>query len=258
MHRLKVAPNFLIVDYGGMSISTARGRLIQEVTSPVISTPVPVATGVVIIGRNDVTASSMVCKRGVSFESDLGLRHRANVIPARSFAAPRQLRSIRCHISVPTISLVTSLILTRLDYCNSAPFGLPDVLVSRLQSVQNHCCCSCGLQSTSNCPRHRRPELLSLVAGALVHPLQSRGTGISFAARDIAAVKSDVHLDAGVYDTLQPALSLTSLTGRSTLPSLQLGRPRAFPVSGATVRNEPPTDRPITSALLASAFSVPA
>jgi hypothetical protein len=35
MHRLNVAPIFLIVDYGGMSISTARGRLIPEVTSPV-------------------------------------------------------------------------------------------------------------------------------------------------------------------------------------------------------------------------------
>jgi hypothetical protein len=35
MHRLNVAPIFLFVDYGGMSISTARGRLISEVTSPV-------------------------------------------------------------------------------------------------------------------------------------------------------------------------------------------------------------------------------
>jgi hypothetical protein len=35
MHRLKVAPIFTIVDYGGMSISTARGRLMPEVPSPV-------------------------------------------------------------------------------------------------------------------------------------------------------------------------------------------------------------------------------
>jgi hypothetical protein len=35
MHSLKVTPIFLIVDYGGMSISTARGRLTPEVTSPV-------------------------------------------------------------------------------------------------------------------------------------------------------------------------------------------------------------------------------
>jgi hypothetical protein len=35
MHSLKVTPVFLIVDYGGISISTARGRLTPEVTSPV-------------------------------------------------------------------------------------------------------------------------------------------------------------------------------------------------------------------------------
>jgi hypothetical protein len=35
MHRLKVTPIFLIVDYGGTSISTAMGRLTPEVTSPV-------------------------------------------------------------------------------------------------------------------------------------------------------------------------------------------------------------------------------
>jgi hypothetical protein len=35
MHILKVTPIFLIVDYDGISISTARGRLTPEVTSPV-------------------------------------------------------------------------------------------------------------------------------------------------------------------------------------------------------------------------------
>jgi hypothetical protein len=35
MHPLKVTPIFLIVDYGGISISTARGRLTPEETSPV-------------------------------------------------------------------------------------------------------------------------------------------------------------------------------------------------------------------------------
>jgi hypothetical protein len=35
MHSLKVTPIFFIVDYGGISISTARGRLTPEVTSPV-------------------------------------------------------------------------------------------------------------------------------------------------------------------------------------------------------------------------------
>jgi hypothetical protein len=35
MQSLKVTPIFLIVDYGGISISAARGRLTPEATSPV-------------------------------------------------------------------------------------------------------------------------------------------------------------------------------------------------------------------------------
>jgi hypothetical protein len=38
MHRLKVKPSLLIVDYGGMSISAARGRVRAEMTSPFDST----------------------------------------------------------------------------------------------------------------------------------------------------------------------------------------------------------------------------
>jgi hypothetical protein len=35
MHRLKVIPNFLIVDYGGMWISPAKGHLTPEMRLPV-------------------------------------------------------------------------------------------------------------------------------------------------------------------------------------------------------------------------------
>jgi hypothetical protein len=39
------------------------------------------------------------------------------------------------------IQLMTSLILARLDYCNSVLFGRPDIIVSRLQSFQNAAAC---------------------------------------------------------------------------------------------------------------------
>jgi hypothetical protein len=35
MEHLEDTPNLLIVDFGGMAISTARGRLMPKVTSPV-------------------------------------------------------------------------------------------------------------------------------------------------------------------------------------------------------------------------------
>jgi hypothetical protein len=55
----------------------------------------------------------------------------------RRLALLRQLRSIRRYVSVPVCQLlVTSLVLTRLGFCNSVAFGLPAVRLRRLRAVQ--------------------------------------------------------------------------------------------------------------------------
>jgi len=57
---------------------------------------------------------------------------------SRCFAALRQLRSIRHLVSATVFqSLVTALVLSRLDYGNGMLHGLPIHLIRRLQSVQN-------------------------------------------------------------------------------------------------------------------------
>ena len=54
------------------------------------------------------------------------------------FAALRRLRSIRRSVSQAVLlSLVTSLIVTRLDYGSAVLAGLPSHLLNRLQSVLN-------------------------------------------------------------------------------------------------------------------------
>ena len=54
------------------------------------------------------------------------------------FAALRQVRSIRRSVSRPVLlSLVSSLVLSRLDYGNATLAGLPRCLLDRLQSVLN-------------------------------------------------------------------------------------------------------------------------
>ena len=54
------------------------------------------------------------------------------------FAVLRQIRSIRRSVTKPVLlSLVTSLVLTRLDYGNATLAGLPNRLLDRLQSVLN-------------------------------------------------------------------------------------------------------------------------
>ena len=57
---------------------------------------------------------------------------------SRCFAALRQLRSIRHLVSATVFqSLVTALVLSRLDYGNGTLIGLPIHLIRRFQSVQN-------------------------------------------------------------------------------------------------------------------------
>jgi hypothetical protein len=53
------------------------------------------------------------------------MRRHVDIISGRSFASLRQLRGIRRYVTAPVLqSLVTSLIPTRLNYCNNALFGL--------------------------------------------------------------------------------------------------------------------------------------
>jgi len=55
-----------------------------------------------------------------------------------NFATLRQLRSIRRYIPTSVFhSLVSALVLSRLDYCNSLLIDLPLTHIQRLQSVQN-------------------------------------------------------------------------------------------------------------------------
>ena len=50
----------------------------------------------------------------------------------------RDLRHIRRHLDLDSAKLLaTSLVFSRLDYCNSLLYGIADVDLTRLQSVQN-------------------------------------------------------------------------------------------------------------------------
>jgi hypothetical protein len=105
-------------------------------TTPRRLLQLPVDT--ILIGGHDITPSTSVRNLGVYFDADLSMRRHVDVIAGRCFATLRQLRSIRRYVTAPVLqTLVTSLILTRMDYCNSTLFGLPRVRLARLQSVQN-------------------------------------------------------------------------------------------------------------------------
>jgi len=90
------------------------------------------------VGPNDVIPVSTVRDLGIYFDSDISIRTRvAKTVPS-CFATLRQIRSIKRSVSRNVLlSLVVSMVLTRLDYGSGTLAGLPRNLMDRLQSVIN-------------------------------------------------------------------------------------------------------------------------
>lgn len=75
---------------------------------------------------------------GVLLDSDMSMKSQVQQLICSCFGVLRQLRSIRRSLPRPALaSLVTSLILSKVDYCNVALAGLPQRDLDRVQSVLN-------------------------------------------------------------------------------------------------------------------------
>jgi hypothetical protein len=85
----------------------------------------------VVIDGHDVTPTALPRNFGV-ISTPIGMRRHVDVVVSRCFATPRLLRAVRQYVAVPVMqSFATSLVWTRMDYCNSAFFGLLAVLLRR-------------------------------------------------------------------------------------------------------------------------------
>jgi len=91
-----------------------------------------------LIGSKVVSPSATVRDLGVFIDQDLAMKTHVQQTASRCFATLRQLRSIRRCIQTSVFNcLVSALVLSRLDYCNSLLIDLPFTHTRRLQSVQN-------------------------------------------------------------------------------------------------------------------------
>lgn len=78
--------------------------------------------------------------RNLGFVFDSGLSHKKQIssVCQSSYLYIRQLRQIRSVLDTNTATvLANSLISSRLDYCNSLYYNLPDSSITRLQRIQN-------------------------------------------------------------------------------------------------------------------------
>ena len=91
-----------------------------------------------MIGGSRVDFKSSVKYLGVKIDSTLSMNDQISSICRACFLELRKIASIRPYLTESAcVRLVTALVTSRLDYCNSALAGLPAEQISRLQRVQN-------------------------------------------------------------------------------------------------------------------------
>ena len=91
------------------------------------------------INNTAMTSSQSVRNLGVMFDADLSMSTQVSTICKSMLFQLRKISSIRNYLTQSvTQTLVTSLILSRLDYCNSLLSGITAENLSKLQLIQNH------------------------------------------------------------------------------------------------------------------------
>ena len=97
-----------------------------------------VPTTSVRLGDEDIAPVRSVRDLGIYLDADASMSTHVAKTASHCFAALRQIRSVRRSISKSVLlSLITSLVFTRLDYGNATLAGLPSRLLNRLQAVVN-------------------------------------------------------------------------------------------------------------------------
>ena len=90
------------------------------------------------VGVDVIVPSASVRDLGIYLDCDVSMRTHVSKGVSSCFAVLRQLSSIRSSVTRPVfVSLVVSLVLSRLDYGNATLAGITDRLTDRLRSVLN-------------------------------------------------------------------------------------------------------------------------
>jgi hypothetical protein len=112
------------------------------------------------IMNSEIAISNSIKYLGVRLDRTLSMADRVSDICRSSFLALRRIGSIRHYLSDKATScLVNSLVTSRLDFCNSALYGVSSDQFDRLQRTQNH---AARLISKKKKHDHITPTLLEL------------------------------------------------------------------------------------------------
>ena len=90
------------------------------------------------MGQSDIAFSSAARYQLVIFDSELALKEQVNKLCQLAYLEIKRISSVRQYLSVEaTRTLVFSLVLSELDYCNVLLAGCPQVLLDKIQRVIN-------------------------------------------------------------------------------------------------------------------------
>jgi len=159
---------------------------------------------------------------------------------SRCFAVSRQLRTVRRQVPTSVFqSLIVALVLSQLDYCNSVLFGLPANLIQRLQSVQN---AAARVIFRIRRSEHITPALISLHWLRVPERISFKLAVMTYRSTHGTSPSYLKSYFTRVSDMTSRRRLRSSTSHRLDVPPVRLSTvgSRAFPVSGATVRNELP------------------
>ena len=90
------------------------------------------------VGDNDISPVTCARNLGVWFDEIMSMSTHITKACSSAFFHLHKIRRIEKYLSVDSLhTIVHALITSRLDYCNSLMYGLPNVQISKLQRVQN-------------------------------------------------------------------------------------------------------------------------
>ena len=115
-----------------------------------------VRTDSLMVGESVSEAKNL----GVWFDSNFQFRSHINKTCQSAFFSLYNIRRIRKYLPFEAAkSLVQAFVISRIDYCNAVLYGLPAILVNRLQRVQN-----AAARLLTNTPRysHITPVMINL------------------------------------------------------------------------------------------------
>jgi len=95
------------------------------------------------VGDVDVVPVKAASNLGVVFDDTMSFKSHITDVCKSSFYHLRNISRIKKYLTREATEMVVHAFVTsKLDYCNSLPYGLPKLLIAKLQSVKNSECCA--------------------------------------------------------------------------------------------------------------------